>query len=209
MKAILLSGFILFTASTLQAQINAITETGDEVILYEDGTWSYTNENFTEATEIPVNNKEFTKDALSTFLVKSKKFNIGVWIDPKKWSFTKGEKNEDSEFEFQMKGEDLYAISITEKIQIPLETLKGIAIDNAKSAAQNIKVVKEEYRTVNGVQVLMLQMSGNIQGLEFMYYGYYYSNPNGTIQLLTYTGKNLFKGYKDEIELFLNGFVEL
>ena len=39
-------------------------------------------------------------------------------------------------------------------------------------------------------------------------YGYYYSNENGTIQILTYTGEKLFDKYKEDIELFLNGFVE-
>ncbi len=85
---------------------------------------------------------------------------------------------------------------------------KGIAIENAKDAAPDIKVINEEYRSVNGVQVLMMQMSGTIRGMRFTYYGYYYSNSNGTIQLLTYTGENLFPNYLNDIEEFLNGLVE-
>lgn len=98
---------------------------------------------------------------------------------------------------------------ISEKIQIPIETLKGIAYENAKNAAPDIKIIKEEYRTVNSIKVLMMQMSGTIQGIKFIYFGYYYSNTNGTIQFITYTSENLFKTYFDDIELFLNGLVEI
>ena len=190
------------------AQINAVTETGDEVILYHDGTWKYAKDSLSTKIEIPVNDKQFVKDAQSTFLVKSKKLPIGIWINPKKWSFGKESENEDAEFQFQMKGEDLYAMLIAEKVSIPLESFKNIVLENAKEASPDIKIVKQEYRNVNGIKVLMLQMQGTIQGIKFIYYGYYYSNEKGTIQLLTFTGASLFKEYKNDIELFLNGLVQ-
>ena len=208
MKKAILAGLLLVSVHVLNAQINAITQTGDEVILFEDGTWSYLNNSITESSEIPLNNKEFKKDKNSTFLVKSKKLNVGIWINPKDWKFSKGLENDEFEFQFQKKGGDLYAMLISEKIQIPIETLKGIAVEIAKSAAPDIKVIKEEYRNVNGIKVLMMQMSGTIQGMRFTYYGYYYSNENGTIQLLTYTGESLFDDYLDDIEVLLNGLVE-
>ncbi len=198
----------MISVQLINAQINAVTETGDEVILYENGTWKYLYDNVIENSEITVNDKEFVKDEKSTFLVKSKRLNVGIWIDPKRWKFTKGSENDDFEFQFQKKGGDLYAMLISEKMQIPIETLKGIAIENAKSVAPDIEVVKEEYRNVNGIKVLMMQMSGTIQGMRFTYYGYYYSNDNGTIQLLTYTGENLFDDYLDDSEVFLNGLIE-
>lgn len=98
---------------------------------------------------------------------------------------------------------------ISEKIQIPITELKDIAIENAKSVSSDLKLIKQEYRKVNNIEVLLLQMSAEIKGIKFMYYGYYYSNENGTIQLLTYTSEKLFSGFINEIELFLNGLVEL
>lgn len=209
MRKLFFTVLILFSLKLTNAQINAITEAGDAVVLYKDGTWKYLNNSIKENSEISVNDKEFTKDKQSTFLVKSNKLNIGIWINPKSWSFTKGKDNDAYEFQFQKKGDDLYAMLIAEKVQISIETLKGIAIENAKDVSPDIKVVKEEYRTVNGIQVFMMQMSGSIKGMRFTYYGYYYSNSNGTIQLMTYTGENLFTDYLIDIELFLNGFVEL
>ena len=108
-----------------------------------------------------------------------------------------------------MKDGDLYGLIITEKVEIPIETLKVIALENAKAAAPNMSIVKEEFRNVNGLKVLLLHMNGTIQGIKFSYYGYYYSNSNGTVQLITYTSQNLLDGFKPKIEDLLNGIVEL
>jgi len=209
MKILIFTTLIFLSVNLTNAQINAITDTGDEVILFDDNTWEYVDIDFEEKSEIPINNKEFLKDEKSKFLVKSKRVDFGVWMNPKIWSFKKGTESDEYEFLFQKKSGDLYAILISEKLQIPVETLKEVAVENAKSVATNVKILKEEYRTVNGKQLLMIQMSANIQGLKLIYYGYYYSDSSGTVQLLAYTGENLFDESKDEIELFLNGFIEL
>ena len=40
-----------------------------------------------------------------------------------------------------------------------------------------------------------------MKSIPFQYYGYYYSDKNGAIQVLTYTGQNLFDEYKEPITL--------
>ncbi len=209
MKRFCIIGLIFLSTLLAKAQINAITETGYEVILYPDGTWAYVNDSIETSREIIVNEQEFVKDKKASFLVKSKKVNIGIWINPKEWQFSKSPDNKDAEYQFKMKKEDIYGILISEKIQIPVETLRGIAIENAKKVAPDIHVTEEEYRYVNGIKVLMMQMSGTIQGMKFAYFGYYYSNEEGTIQFLTYTGENLIRNYLKDIETFLNGLTEL
>ena len=125
------------------------------------------------------------------------------------WSFNTPTDNPEAEYELQLKDGDLYGLIITEKVEIPIETLKVIALENAKAAAPNMSIVKEEFRNVNGLKVLLLHMNGTIQGIKFSYYGYYYSNSNGTVQFITYTSQNLLDGFKSKIEDLLNGIVEL
>ena len=72
--------------------------------------------------------------------------------------------------------------------------------------AEQMEIVKEEYRMVNGQRVLHMQFDASSKGIKFTYTGYYYSNETGTTQLLCYTGKNLFKDYKQDFENMLNGF---
>lgn len=209
MKNLVLLGLAFLITITAKAQVNAVTETGEEVLLYDNGTWSYKNESTVERDPIPVNEAQFKKGKKSSFLVKSNKINVGIHIDPKGWSFKKGTENDAAEYQFQKKGDDVYAMMIAEKLAIPVESLQQIAIDNARAAAPDLQVIKEEYRYVNGIQILMMQMTGTIQGLKFTYCGYYYSNEGGAVQLLTYTGTSLFDSRQKEIESFLNGFVVL
>ncbi len=191
------------------AQQKAVTETGEEVILYDNGTWKFQNENLLSTKEIETNHNQFVKDEKSTFLLKSSNVNVGFYLNPQIWSFKKAVNNSDSEYELQLKGGDLYGMILSEKIEIPLETLKSIAVENAKSVAPDLSIVKEEYRTVNGLKLLLMQMNGTMQGVKFSYYGYYYSNNQGTVQFITYTSQNLMDSYIPEIEKLLNGIVEI
>lgn len=210
MRKFIIAVLLLASNVLIHAQIKAVTETGDEVFLYQDGTWKYLNEaSNVDESEIKTNETVFTRDKTSTFLIKSKRTNIGVWINSKTWSFTNNSSNEDAEIQFEKRVGDLYAMLITEKIQIPLESFKSIALENAKKAAPDIKIIKDEYRNVNGKKLLMLQMSGTVQGIKVIYYGYYYSSEQGTVQLITYTGENLFKTHLADMDLLLNGLVVL
>jgi uncharacterized membrane-anchored protein len=204
----LLFAFLLLSGMVV-AQERAITSTGDEVILYQDGTWAYADAERAAEDEIPTNPKPFTKATGNTFLLKSTTFNVGFWINPTKWSFKKAASNEDAEYELQLKGEDLYGMIITEQTEIPLETMRMIAVENAKDIAPDVRIVEEEYRTVNGTTVMMLKMHATMQGIKIGYYSYYYSNERGTVQFVTYTSQSLMKTYEQEIEGLLNGFIVL
>ncbi len=199
----------LFFVNFVQAQQTAVTETGEQVILFKDGTWKYQNEEKQTETEIPTNSIAFKKEAESTFLLKSNKVNVGFWLNPKMWTFKKGNEKDAAEYKLQLKAGDLYGMIISEKVEIPLETLKSIALNNGRKAAPDLKITKEEYRIVNGLKVLLLQMNGTMEGIKFSYYGYYFSNTNGTVQFVTYTSTNLIASYLPKIEVLLNGIVEL
>lgn len=207
MRYLILAVLAAFSVQLIHAQVSAITESGDQVILYKDGTWKYLNDSLIEASEIPFNNTEFKKDDDATFMVKSKKMNVGLYINPKKWTFSKGSSNDAAEYLFQKKDDDFYAMIITEKVPIPVETLRGIAIDNARNVAPDVIVEKEEYRMVNGLKVLLMQMTGTMNGLKFTYYSYYFSNDEGTLQLVSYSGEKMLKDHIPVVENFINGLV--
>ena len=200
---------MVFVITMAHAQQMAVTQTGEQVILFDDGTWTYQDKDALTETEIQTNSTKFIKDVNSTFLIKSEKVDVGFWLNPKIWAFKKSTDNPDAEYELQLKGEDLYGMIISEKVEIPLETLKSIALENGRAVAPDLKVVKEEYRSVNGLKVLFLQMNGTMQGVKFSYYGYYFSTKNGSIQYITYTSQNLQNSYIKECENLLNGLVEL
>ena len=205
-KIIFISSLII--GNICNAQINAITEKGEKVLLYKNGVWKYVNDSLNIKTQILKNDKLFVKDNNSTFLVKSSKTNIGIWINPINWTFSKSNQNSASEYKFRNKNHDIFGMLVAEKTQIPLESLVDIAFQNAFKVAPDAKIIKKEYRNVNGLNVIMMQLTGTIQGIKFIYYGYYYSNKIGSYQLLTYTSQNLFEENKIMMQNLLNGLVE-
>jgi hypothetical protein len=84
--------------------------------------------------------------------------------------------------------------------------LEDIVLTNARKASLDARIIKKEYRIVNKTKVLCLEMRATIKGTRFVYLGYYYSNENGTIQLLTYSTEKFFEKERSSLEEFLNGF---
>ncbi|MDH5433973.1 MAG: hypothetical protein OEY19_08500 [Gammaproteobacteria bacterium] len=205
MKVLFTTLFILMS-SFVSAEQKVVTDKGEEVILYSNGTWEYTNQAIENNTEIKTNNRSFKKTKDSTFLIKSSKNNTGYWIDTNKWEYTKTSENSDVEYQFNLRGRDLFGMTIAEEVEMSLETLADIALTNAKNVAPNARVVKKEYRNVNGVKVLYMELTGTIDGINFKYFGYYHTDESGSTQFLAYTAENIAPKYEKEIQDFLNGF---
>jgi hypothetical protein len=206
MKTIFAAIFLLWSISVCADQ-TAITDTGDKIILSSDGTWKYANKPQNAPRAIERNTRRFEAAKDSTFLLKSTRNNSGYLINPAKWSFEKTDAAQAREYRFQLKGKDLYGMAITEGIQIPLENLVEIALSNAQSAAQDAKLIMKEYRVVNGKQIIYMVMDGTLKGIHFTYHGYYYSDSNGSTQLVAYTASNLVQKYKSDMDDFLNGLI--
>lgn len=197
----------LFNFNFSLAQIKGLTENGDEVILMEDGTWYYLEEKETEINSLPLNPTIFEKTPLATFPVRSGKSNMTVFINPKDWKFFKSESNPNAEFEFRHMGDEIYGLVVNEKLEIAIESLKDIALKNARRAAPDTQVEEAEYRIVNGKKLIAMKMSGTIQGMKLFYFGYYYSSQAGSTQLLTYTTQSLKEKNLPHMEMFLNGMI--
>ncbi len=207
-KRTLLFFVTIFFVLAGNAQIKGVTETGDEVILYQNGTWKYTKD-FTNVDSINTNPLPFKKSATSTFLLKSEKGNLGFYIDPKKWNFKKALPNTDAEFDIDLKGQSIQAKIITESAEIPLESYVLLTMENGKAAAPDIHITKKEYRTVNGLNILYLQFEGSQAGIKFTYSGYYFTGNNITVQFVAFTYQNAMAKYAKDIEELLNGLVEV
>ena len=210
MKRSLLSLLFLFSIPCFAAQ-NAITDTGEQVILNDDGTWNYRVDKAGASAgiseKIGTDPIKYRKPKNSTFLLKSKKNDSAIWINPKKWSFTKSDPTQATEYKLRLKDKSLYGMMITEEIELPLKTISNAALANAQAAAPNAKIIKREYRKVNGIKVLYQEITGSIQKVNFTYISYNFSNKSGSTQLVTYTANNLVNKYRPEIFKLLNGLV--
>ena len=206
MKKLFVTILLLLSVTSYASQ-KAITDTGKEVILNNDGTWEYSDNAQNATNIIETNKKKFERPRTSSFLLKSTKNNSAYWINTDKWVFKKAKDSASAEYEFRLKGKDLYGKAITEEAVIPVESLANIALSNAREVAPDAKRVKQEFRIVNGKKVIYMEMSLTIQGMKAIYFGYYYSDVSGVTQLIVYTTTNLVDKYKSEINNLLNGLV--
>jgi hypothetical protein len=205
MKMTILLSLVLFATNVLASQ-TAVTNSGSIVILNDDGTWQFETNVEDLTNNLQKNPIKFRKLPNQIFQVISQKNDASVWIDPKKWSFTKSiDASDFSEFKFKLKGSDLHAMLISEQIEIKIDSLAKLALKNAKDFAPDAKILDREMRFVNNSNVMKMRIGASMESIDFIYTGYYFSSKNGTTQLLVYTSKNLTERHKAEIDEFLNG----
>jgi hypothetical protein len=195
---------VLILAAPVFAQqpITATTDSGRAVLLYPDGTWKYKDEG-KSATAAP-KLQSYAKSPTATEKLVLNQGKVVFNFDPEKWKQDM-KPQEPGEHGFTHTSGDGYAKVICERIQIPLASLKHIAVENARQSSPNMHVVSEEKRFVNGKEMLCMQMRGTVEGIPFVFLGYYYSGKEGSLQVITFTADNLFDEYRKEFELFLNG----
>lgn len=208
MRFLLLTLFLTIT-TLCSGQQMGVTDTGDKVILYSDGRWVYAEKDSIHTDDIPTNSKSFKKDKSADFLLKSTRTTAGFWLNPKAWTYTTPEEGAAAEYELDHKNGSLYALVITEHLDLPLTSLGNIALQNAREAAPDVKVTQKEYRTVNGIKVLMMRMVGTIQDIRFSYFGYYYTNHGISVQYLVYSSETFMEDNLSAVEDLLNGLVDL
>ncbi|HMK65024.1 MAG TPA: hypothetical protein VK564_04465 [Thermodesulfobacteriota bacterium] len=192
---------LFFTTPGFSQNISATTEDGRKVILKKDGTYS-----FVESPKplLSPGFLTFQKPDKSKTVFKPKGDRFLIWYDASLWH----EKKTDSEKpEFSHKDGDVGAIIIAERVQLTLEAFRDIALKNARAAAPDARIIQEETRVVNGKSILCLKIQGTTQGIEFIFYGYYYAGKAGVIQHLTYAPINLYSEYEKDMTDFLNGLV--
>ena len=80
---------LLFVSSISYASQQAVTDTGEVVILNDDGTWKLSSESENSLVKLTTNKIIFKKPKDSSFLLKSTKNNSAFSLNTKKWSFTK------------------------------------------------------------------------------------------------------------------------
>ncbi len=101
---------------------------------------------------------------------------------------------------------DGFAVVTIEKIAAPFERLPELVLLNMRRADANAKLVVKEKRLVNGTQVWFLKVEASPKGIPLVYLQYLYTGAEGTIQVATFTGRNLIEAKEADLLSFLNSF---
>lgn len=211
MKKLIITALFLLSYQA-ESQIKAITDEGKEVVLFDNGTWKFTNDSDAKVLEtITTNETPFTKDKASTFLYRSKKVNAGVYVNPKIWKITDAFKTPVLEYAFiNNSNSNIFGLLISENVEVgSLKNLKELVVISTKNRADYFRLKESEYRTVNGLNVLYLRYIANNKGLDFEYQMYAFLTDNGYCSVTGYAFAKYFDQNKAELDRFLNGLVEV
>ncbi|RFC54735.1 hypothetical protein [Brumimicrobium aurantiacum] len=204
---------------TSNAQTTAVTEDGDTIYVYQNGTWSFDKD---EVSPIP-NHLSFMYldldiDTLSTpfttpksakskvsndFISFDVNYNNDLWkrVPP-------ATLNDDAEFGFQSKEHDIWSIVISEETTIAPDDLFRIAKNSMEeNTGSEVEILKTEHRTINGTPIIRATVRASFSGITFIFDSYYYSNENGSVQFTTWTSDKIWKRNENVILDLMNGFV--
>ncbi|WP_312422048.1 hypothetical protein [Epilithonimonas sp.] len=200
--------------SLSSSQVKALTEDGKEVVLFENKTWRFVNDSDEKTMdEIETNEKEFTKSADATFLLKSKKLDAGIYISPKKWKTIKISVLPTAEYTFQnLTNPNIMTLGCLMSENVPIQTLKNlrdVILSSIQAKADYFKLNKSEYRTVNGIKVLYIDYSLNTTGMDFHYIGNYYLTEDGYSNIVSFTYEKEYEKNRTEMLNFINGLVKI
>ena len=200
---------VLLQSLTFIAQQRALTEDGKEVVLFDNGTWKFVNESDAKALEtIITNNNLFEKSRNASFLMKSKKLDVGVYFDPKKWKLATQNISPHVEYFFAERNSNdgYFGFMITEKVQIAtLKNLKDLIIENVNRNVDYFRLKESEYRTVNGMKVLYIRYAANTKGMDFEYSGNYYINSDGYAGVVGFASQKVFEQSFGAVQELING----
>jgi hypothetical protein len=204
---------------SVKAQIWAVTEKGDTIYVYNDGTWSFDKEERLMG-DMSMNylNESISLDTITTAETVSEKAKkkvsstygfFDIMYNDNEWKRVPAAQiNDEAEFAFEAKNSDIYVAVISEEVEIGTENVYKIAINNIRENLQvEPTIIKSELRNVNGYNVIRGVMSLNLNGLNLIFDSYYYSDERGTVQFTTWTATNLHGKYESRILEMLNGLL--
>ena len=216
----LLAGYLFLILPQVHGQVQAITEYGDTIFVYDNGTWSF--ELLDEAPPIEKEfgflSKEVKIDTLSegftfsenvTKEVNNSRDQFTVKYDDRLWGrVPPGTLNEDAEFAFKFKESDIWSVVISEETPIEINKLFLIAKKNMESySGEDAEIIATELRTVNGTPVIRGVLKSTFSGITFMFDSYYYSDDRGSIQFTTWTSDTIWEKNQETILDLLNGLI--
>lgn len=218
-KTSILIVIIASICSSAICQTKAITENNDTVFIYDDGTWSFEYNEFKDNAMLSdYLDIALDIDTISSTSTYNKKSDKELNTEIKQFKFKYVDKdwkrvppasiNEDAEFAFQHRKNDIWCIIITEETEIGKSNIFKIAKSTMEqNLGGEVTIKKAEVRNVNGKEILRGVLESEMSGMKLIFDSYYYSDGRGTTQITTWTSANLWKKYEQTILDLLNGVI--
>lgn len=141
-------------------------------------------------------------DGLTIRVPKKRAFTMN--FTPQTWRVTDDGAN--GAMSFEHNAGDAIGMVEASRAGIPKGGLRAHVLELAKAIAPRVRVVSEEQKTVNGVGVTVLHLQGTTkEGVDTVYYGYFFSGADVFVQALTVTPAQRFQQRRADLIEFLDG----
>jgi len=138
-------------------------------------------------------------------IAKGKVIPYEIFYNPKKWKVTETIIGGDGEFIFTHENSTIEAEILPERYPSSIEVTKKIFLNNERDFDPNIEIISEEIKNINGNEILVMKLQGQIEDTPYMHYDYLYSDDKISIHFNCAGELELMKYYEQDIFELLNG----
>ena len=107
--------------------------------------------------------------------------------------------------QFFNESEEILITTIEERFQIPIEAMYEIVLKNAENAGAEVTEIRRGERNINGERMGFLEWRGVFNGFDVTYLGHFYSDAEGTVQVIGWTSSNIFEDRRGALERLASG----
>ena len=147
--------------------------------------------------------RSYAKTPAAKTRIKTSVDDFALWIDETKWKQEKSDTPGLLTF-LHVNGE-VGALIISGRIGMPTTVLRDNVLKRGRENDPNAQITFEENRTVNGRQVLALEISTTMEGESYKFLGYYYGGASGSIAVIGMIPETVYTKNIGEVSEFLNG----
>ena len=122
---------------------------------------------------------------------------------PDEW--TASRVGETGTWQLNHKRGDAYVKFIAERTEIPTGVLSKTALDRVRELDPQMKILKEDKRSISGVEVVTVRFDSVLKGIPLSFLGYYYGGKEGSVQVLGWSGQNIFAEKQADLQELLDG----
>lgn len=211
---------LLAMATAGHAQQRAFTEQGDTIYVFDNGTWSYYPEEpavnpgldvLSEELSIPENGVVRTGDRNKGKRLAGALGFYELVYDEDFWRrVPPATINAEAEYALIGENNGAFMITLAEEGEIGTENLLRVARSHMRTVSESpLELLEVDRRTVNGVPLIYAAHKVRISGMDIVWMAIYYSGPEGSLQVATWTVANVFPKKKAQMQALLdNVFIQ-
>jgi hypothetical protein len=110
-------------------------------------------------------------------------------------------------FQYVYTGGDVFFRVITHPFQLRPETLANNGfLRGLQNSDPKLRVTRRDTRLVNGLDMVIREVEATVNGVLFRYYGHYYSDTAGSVELIGWTYPQLIDEHRRGFDQFVSGF---